>query len=118
VEELCLNEIFEHEGADRDVYTGQSLHLRRRQPHAWHLEVLGTYSIERLPIGKMILHGGTPTTGIQAAVMTLAPARNWRSAVVKIVAVFALRLDRDEVATSSGKLTALKKSRTVRCLTL
>jgi hypothetical protein len=52
--------------------------LRRRQPHAWHLEVLSPYAIERLPIRK-ILHGG-PTSCIQAAVLALAAALNSRSA--------------------------------------
>jgi hypothetical protein len=57
VEELGPNEIVEHDRANRDVYTGQSLDLRRRQSHAWHLEVLSPYAIERQPIRK-ILHGG------------------------------------------------------------
>jgi len=54
MEELCPHEIIEHERADRDVDPGQSLHLYRCQPHAGHLEVLGTYPIERLPIWECV----------------------------------------------------------------
>jgi hypothetical protein len=61
VEESSSNKILEHERADRDLHPGQSLHLRRCQPHAWHLEILSTYSFERLSIRK-ILHEATPET--------------------------------------------------------
>ena len=54
VEELGPNEIVEYDRANRDVDTGQSFDVRRRQSHAWHLEV-------RI---RKILHGG-PTSAFR-----------------------------------------------------
>src|SRR5215217_7398791 len=66
MEELGPYEIIEHEGADRDVHAGQSLHLSRCQLHAGHLEVFGTYPVERLPIWQCV--HSTVQGGSQAAV--------------------------------------------------